>query len=113
NRDTDKTDTVAVELRLDRIPRLYNSLDPAPFHEKELEAAADGYIVGSAEDAGGRPTTLVATLARGGRRRGPPDTAGRHAAKRRAGAARSPAGARLHPPSFRASARQRAAAVAW
>ena len=29
NRDTDKTDTVAVELRLDRIPRLYNSLDPA------------------------------------------------------------------------------------
>jgi hypothetical protein len=40
-RDTDKTNTVAVELRLDRIPRLYNSLDPAAFHEKELEAAAD------------------------------------------------------------------------
>ena len=52
--DTDKTEAVAVELRLDRIPRLYNSLDPAPFHEKELEAAADDYIVGSAEDAGGR-----------------------------------------------------------
>jgi hypothetical protein len=61
NRDTDKTDTVAVELRLDRIPRLYNSLDPAPFHEKELEAAADAYIVGSAEDAGD-PIRLVITL---------------------------------------------------
>jgi hypothetical protein len=62
NHDTDKTDTVAVELRLDRIPRLYNSLDPAPFHEKELEAAADDYIVGSAEDAGSRPIRLVVML---------------------------------------------------
>ena len=61
-RDTDKVETVAVELRLDRIPRLYNSLDPAPFHEKELETAADDYIVGSAEDAGGRPIRLVIML---------------------------------------------------
>lgn len=56
-----KADTVAVELRLDRIPRLYNSLDPAPFHEKELEAAADDYIVGSAEDARG-PIHLIIML---------------------------------------------------
>ncbi len=62
NHNTDKADTVAVELRLDRIPRLYNSLDPAPFHEKELEAAADDYIVGSAEDAGGHPIRLVVML---------------------------------------------------
>ena len=62
NRDTDKVETVAVESRLDRIPRLYNSLDPAPFHEKELEAAADDYIVGSAEDAGSRPIRLVIML---------------------------------------------------
>jgi hypothetical protein len=62
NQGTDKGDTVAVELRLDRIPRLYNSLDPAPFQEKELEAAADDYIVGSAEDAGGRPIRLVIML---------------------------------------------------
>jgi hypothetical protein len=58
---TDKADTVAVELRLDRISRLYNSLDPAPFHEKELEPAADDYIVGSAEDAG-RPIRLIIKL---------------------------------------------------
>lgn len=57
----DKVDAVAVELRLDRISRLYNSLDPAPFREKDLEAAADDYIVGSAEDAGG-PIKLVVML---------------------------------------------------
>lgn len=58
----DKADAVAVELRIDRLARLYNSLDPAPFHEKELEVAADDYIVGSAEDAGGRPIKLVVML---------------------------------------------------
>ena len=54
----DKLEAVAVELRLDQISRLYNSLDPAPFHEKELDAAADDYIVGSAEDLGGRKMRL-------------------------------------------------------
>jgi len=61
NPGTDKVDAVAVELRLDRISRSYNSLDPAPFHEKELKAAADDYIVGSAEDTGG-PIRLVVML---------------------------------------------------
>ena len=61
NPATNKVDTVAVELRLDRISRLYNSLDPAPFQEKELEPAADDYIVGSAEDAG-RPIRLIIKL---------------------------------------------------
>jgi hypothetical protein len=62
NSAPDKVDTVAVEVRLDRMSRLYNSLDPAPFHEKELEAAADDYIVGSAEDAGSRSIRLVIML---------------------------------------------------
>jgi hypothetical protein len=60
--DADKVEAVAVELRLDRISRLYNSLDPAPFNEKELEVAADEYIVGSAEDLSGRPMRLVIML---------------------------------------------------
>ena len=59
-----KVEAVAVELRLDRMSRLYNSLDPAPFHEKELDAAADDYIVGSAEDLGGREMRLVIMLPR-------------------------------------------------
>jgi hypothetical protein len=58
----DKVEAVAVELRLDQISRLYNSLDPAPFHEKELDAAAEDYIVGSAEDLGGREMRLVIML---------------------------------------------------
>ncbi|MBL0901054.1 MAG: hypothetical protein IBJ17_20475 [Reyranella sp.] len=62
NRDRDKDAAVAVELRLDRLSRLYNSLDPAPFREKELEAAADTYIVGSAEDAAPRAIRLVVML---------------------------------------------------
>ena len=62
NPHANKVDAVAVELRLDRISRLYNSLDPAPFNEKELEAAADEYIVGSAEDLSGRPMRLVVML---------------------------------------------------
>lgn len=62
NPDANKIDAVAVELRLDRISRLYNSLDPAPFHEKELEAAADAYIVGSMEDLAGQPMRLVIML---------------------------------------------------
>lgn len=62
NAASDKTAPIAVELRLDRISRLYNFLDPAPFHEKELEDAADDYIVGSALDAGGRPIRLVIML---------------------------------------------------
>ena len=62
NPAADKVEAVAVELRLDRVSRLYNSLDPAPFHEKELEAAADDYIVGSAEDLPGRAMRLVIML---------------------------------------------------
>ncbi|CAN5836754.1 hypothetical protein BH11PSE3_BH11PSE3_04550 [soil metagenome] len=62
NSAPNKAEAVAVELRLDRIPRLYNSLDPAPFHEKELEAAADDYIMGSVEDAAGRHIRLIVIL---------------------------------------------------
>jgi len=60
--DTDKHEAVAVELRLDRLARLYNTLDPSPFRDKELDAAADDYIVGSAEDLGGKPMRLVVLL---------------------------------------------------
>jgi hypothetical protein len=55
-------DKTEVELRLDRISRLYNSLDPSPFNEKDLDAAADEYIVGAAEDLAGRPMRLVVRL---------------------------------------------------
>lgn len=53
---------VTVELRIDRVARLYNALDPSPFQEKELDPAADDYIVGSAEDLGSRPMRLAIML---------------------------------------------------
>lgn len=62
NATAHKDAAVAVELRLDRIARLYNSLDPSPFEEKELDDAADDYIAGSAEDLGSRPMRLVVML---------------------------------------------------
>jgi len=62
NHSANKQEASAVELRLDRLARLYNSLDPSPFREKELDAAVDEYIIGSAEDLGGRPMRLVVLL---------------------------------------------------
>ncbi|MEQ1438553.1 hypothetical protein AAG565_04250 [Fontimonas sp. SYSU GA230001] len=35
-----------VELRLRNVAQLFNSLDPAPFHERDLDRAAEEFIVG-------------------------------------------------------------------
>ena len=40
-----------IEIRLSRLPQLFNSLDPSPFHERDLDHDAEDYIVGSAEEA--------------------------------------------------------------
>lgn len=34
-----------IEIRLTRVAQLFASLDPAPFHEKDLDPAAEAYIV--------------------------------------------------------------------
>lgn len=39
-----------VEIKLNDVRQLFNSLDPAPFREKDLEANAEAYIVDSAEE---------------------------------------------------------------
>ncbi|MGE5145891.1 MAG: hypothetical protein ACM3N5_04040 [Candidatus Eiseniibacteriota bacterium] len=36
----------AIEIRLSRLQQLFNSLDPSPFHEKDLDEDAEAYIVG-------------------------------------------------------------------
>jgi hypothetical protein len=52
-----------IELSLGRIAQLVNSLDPAPFHERDLDADAEDYIIGSAEEiAHQRPVRLVVHL---------------------------------------------------
>jgi len=40
-----------IEISLSRLSQLFNSLDPSPFHERDLDHDAEDYIVGSAEEA--------------------------------------------------------------
>ena len=40
-----------IEINLNRLSQLFNSLDPSPFHERDLDQDAEDYIVGSAEEA--------------------------------------------------------------
>ncbi|HXF08905.1 MAG TPA: hypothetical protein VNK45_10365 [Candidatus Acidoferrales bacterium] len=43
---------VLIQIRLARLAQLFHSLDPAPFREKDLDPAADAYLVESAEEIG-------------------------------------------------------------
>jgi len=52
-----------IEISLNRLPQLFNSLDPSPFHERDLDQDAEDYIIGSAEEIGlQRPIELVIHL---------------------------------------------------
>ncbi len=43
-------DIVLIEIKLSSILQLFNSFDPAPFHEKELDTDAEHYIVDTVTD---------------------------------------------------------------
>jgi hypothetical protein len=53
--DTNRSDcaiqAATIEINLSRVAQLFNSLDPSPFHERDLDQDAEDYIVGSAEEA--------------------------------------------------------------
>lgn len=56
-------DTVLIEISLRQIGQLYNSFDPSPFHEKELDDEADRYIFSAAREIGAdKPMKLVIHL---------------------------------------------------
>ena len=49
-----------IELRIETLAQLFDSLDPAPFHDKALDASAESYILSSAgEHSPSEPLTLV------------------------------------------------------
>lgn len=49
-----------IELRIESLAQLFDSLDPAPFHDKALDAKAESYILSSAgEHAPNEPLRLV------------------------------------------------------
>jgi len=41
---------ILIEIKLSTIMQLYNSFDPSPFHEKELDTAAEHYIIDTVKD---------------------------------------------------------------
>jgi hypothetical protein len=60
--------TFLIEIRLREMRQLFNTLDPAPFHEKDLDPAAEEYIVSGVREVGAHPSRLVLHL--------PPGTTG-------------------------------------
>lgn len=48
-----------IELRLRDIRQLFNTLDPSPFHTKDLDPAAEEYLVGAMREIGVRPRALL------------------------------------------------------
>jgi hypothetical protein len=55
--------TWLIEIRLRELRQLFNHLDPAPFHEKDLDPAAEAYIEDAVREIGPRqPCKLVIHL---------------------------------------------------
>jgi hypothetical protein len=52
-----------IEIRLQVVRQLFHTLDPAPFHEKDLDENAAAYLLEACDEAGGgRPLRLVVHL---------------------------------------------------
>jgi len=49
-----------IDLRLERLDQLFDSLDPAPFHSKALDRNAEAYLLESAGEHGARQPLTVA-----------------------------------------------------
>jgi hypothetical protein len=57
--------TCLIEITLRELKQLFNTLDPAPFHEKDLDPAAEEYIVSAVREIGAQPSRLVLQLPQG------------------------------------------------
>ena len=56
-------ETTLLEIRLREVRQLFNTLDPAPFHEKDLDPAAERYLTDACAEAGAhRQLRLVVHL---------------------------------------------------
>jgi hypothetical protein len=52
-----------IEISINRLPQLFNSFDPSPFHERDLDSDAEAYIISSAEEISRhKPLTLIVHL---------------------------------------------------
>ena len=56
-------DDTLIEIRLREVRQLFHTLDPAPFHEKDLDSAAEEYLLEACREAGtDRPVRLIVYL---------------------------------------------------
>jgi hypothetical protein len=56
-------ETILIEISLNKVEQLYNSFDPSPFHEKEIDEDADRYIFTAVRELGAdKPLKLVIYL---------------------------------------------------
>jgi hypothetical protein len=63
--DRDPQHAGVIEVRVRDLIQLFDSMDPSPFHEKDLDGDAEEYIVSSANELPGRvPFTLVVHVER-------------------------------------------------
>ena len=63
NNHTSPQPEAKIEISLNRLSQLFNSLDPVPFHERDLDQDAEDYSVGSVEEISHhRPLRLVIHL---------------------------------------------------
>ena len=53
------SDCTVIELHLRRLSQLFDSLDPSPFHERDLDRNADDYIVDSAKELPARTDSAL------------------------------------------------------
>src|SRR6185503_6548612 len=51
-----------IEIKLRELRQLFNTLDPSPFHEKDLDPAAEEYLVSAVRELGAHPSKLVLHL---------------------------------------------------
>lgn len=51
-----------ISVKVSQAAQLFNSLDPSPFHEKELDRDADDFILGWLQDIGSKPFRIEVTL---------------------------------------------------
>ena len=57
------SNVATVELWLSKVQQLFNSFDPSPFHEKDLDRDAEEYIAGAVDELrSGQPVRLVVHL---------------------------------------------------
>lgn len=56
-------ETILIEINLNQVAQIFNSFDPSPFHEKDLDEEADRYIFTAAREIGAdKPFKLVIHL---------------------------------------------------